>query len=130
MTNVALLDEANGRGVKLAVAGENLTVQPASRCPGEFAATLREHKASLLALFRLRFLMVRSAVLNETVFFAADEATKTELVNAGAEPSCIYTCDELSLLIEQHRREPITAAELLQIHRARRAFNARIANEA
>ena len=126
MTNVALLHEANGRGLRLAAAGENLTVQPAFRCPAEFAAILREHKTSLLALLRLRFLIVRSAVLNEIVFFADDEATKTALTNSGAEPSCIYTREELRLLVEQHRRKPITAAELLQIHRVRRTFNARI----
>jgi hypothetical protein len=113
MTNVALLAEATGRGLRLAATGENLTVQPASRCPTEFAATLRKHKPSLLALLRLRFLMVRSVLLNEIIFFAADEATKTALVNAGAEPGCIYTREELRLLVEQHRQEPITAAELL-----------------
>jgi hypothetical protein len=125
MTNVALLDEATGRGLRLAVAGENLRVQPASRCPAEFAETLRQHKPSLLALLRLRFLMVRSAVLNETVFFADDEATKTALVNAGAEGGCIYTRKELQLLVERHRRDPITPADLLRLHRAKRLLNAR-----
>jgi hypothetical protein len=126
MTNVALLNEATGRGLRLALAGENLAVHPASRCPTEFAATLWEHKTSLLALLRLRFLMVHSVVLNEIVFFADGEATKTALANFGAEPGCIYTRDELRFLVEQHRRKPITAAELLQIHRARRTFKARI----
>ena len=71
--------------------------------------------------------MVRSAVLNETVFFAADEATKTALVHARAEPGCIYTREKLRLLVEQHREERITAAELLKIHATKRTFNARIA---
>ena len=126
MTNVALLNEASGRGLRLAAAGEKLAVKPASHCPAEFAAILREHNTSMLALLRLRFLMVHSLRLNEIVFFADDEATKTALANSGAEPCCIYTLEELRLLIEQHRRKPITAAELLQIHRARRIFNARI----
>src|SRR5262245_6821000 len=126
MTNVTLLDEAIERGLRLAAAGGNLRVHPASRCSAEFATALWQRKPSLLALLRLRFLMVRSAVLNETVFFADDEATKTALANSGAEPGCIYTRDELRLLVEQHRRKPITAAELLQIHRLKRTFNARI----
>ena len=128
LTPIALLQKAADLGLKLGVEGRHtLTVQPASHCPPDFAATLREHKPDLLALLRLRFLIVRSAVLNESVFFANDEATKTALVNAGAESGSIYTCEELRLLVEQHRCKPITAAELLRIHAAKRTFNARIA---
>src|SRR5947207_13584454 len=103
MTDLALLDEATGRGLRLAAAGKNLTVHPASRCSAEFATALRQHKPSLVALLQLRFVIVRSAVLNETVFFAADEATKTALVSAGAERWSVYTSEELRLLVEQHR---------------------------
>jgi hypothetical protein len=35
---LALPDDATGRGPRLAAAGENLTVQPASTCPPELAA--------------------------------------------------------------------------------------------
>jgi hypothetical protein len=70
--------------------------------------------------------MVYSEALEETIFFCEDEVTKAALVEAGAEPGCIYTREELRALIEQHRRDPITAAELLHIHGARRGFNARI----
>jgi hypothetical protein len=70
--------------------------------------------------------MVFSQILGETIFFCGDEHTKTALVEAGAAEWSIYTREELRVLIEQHRRKPITAAELLQIHRARRIFNARI----
>ena len=71
-------------------------------------------------------LLVFSQILGETIFLREDEHTKTALIEAGADEWSIYTCEELRLLIEQHRRKPITAAELLQIHRARRIFNARI----
>ena len=50
MTNVALLNEASTRGLMIRTAGDNLTVQPASRCPAEFAQALRQQKPQLLAL--------------------------------------------------------------------------------
>ena len=71
--------------------------------------------------------MVFSEMSQETIFFCEDEVTKAALVEAGAEEGCICTREELRALIEQHRREPITAAELLHIHGARRAFNGRLA---
>lgn len=126
MTNVALLHEATDHGLTIRATGENLAVQPASRCPATLAATLRVHKPELLALLRLEFLMVRSATLNETLFFAANEEVKSALVEAGAESGCVYTREELRLLIDQHRREAITAADLLRLHAAKRIFNGRI----
>jgi len=74
----------------------------------------------------LPFVMVFSQILGETIFFCEDEDTKGALVEAGAEPESIYTREELRVLVEQHRRAPITAAELLRIHGARRAFNGRL----
>jgi len=69
---------------------------------------------------------VRSVVLNDIVYFAANEKTKSALVAAGAEPGCIYTRDELRGLVELNRREPLTADELLRIHKAKKIFNGRI----
>jgi len=70
--------------------------------------------------------MVYSEALQDTIFFCEDEATEAALVEAGADEWSIYTKKELRLLIEQHRRKPITAAELLQFHRAKRTFCVRI----
>jgi hypothetical protein len=127
MTTIEVFQVAAERGLKLGVEPpDTLTVQPTSLCSDYCVTMLRTHKYELLPLLGLRFIMVRSEVLGETIFFADDEATKTALVNAGAEPWSIYTRHELRLLIEQHRHEPITAAELLQIHRIRRGFNARV----
>jgi hypothetical protein len=78
-------------------------------------------------LLRLPFVMAHSETLGERIFFCEDEDTKAALIAAGAELGCIYTREELRALIEQHKREPITAAELLRIHGARRAFNGRLA---
>ena len=115
-------------GLKLGVRpGNKLTVQPIEACPPGFLETLREAKGWLLILLQWPFVMVHSRALEETIFFCEDEDTRVALVEAGAEPSCIYTREELCLLVEQHRREPITAAELLSIHAAKRGFNASIA---
>jgi hypothetical protein len=103
-----------------------LTVEPARRCPRAFADTLKDHKWLVLDLLRLPFVMVFSEVLGETIFFCENEATKAALVAAGAEPACIYTREELRLLLQQHRRNRITAAELLRINGIRRVFSARV----
>ena len=124
---IEVLQKAAEFGLKLGFEPpDTLTVQPANRCPVEFAITLKAHKPQLLTLLRLRFCMVYSEVLEGTIFFCEDEDTKAALIAVGAEPGCIYTRDELRLLVEQHRREPITAAELLRIHGARRTFNGRL----
>jgi hypothetical protein len=129
MTKVSLIEQAMERGLTIGTAGESLVVQPGSRCPAEFAATLRKHKPELLALLRHEFLIVRSAVLNETVYFAANEQTRTALVAAGSEPGCIYTRGELGELAELNRRRPLTAADLLRIHETKRIFHGRIRGE-
>jgi len=124
---IAVFQEAAERGLMLGIRPpDKLTVQPAERCPPNFANTLRAYKRHLLTMLSWPFVMVYSQALGETVFFCEDERTKTALVNAGAERVCIYTREELRALVEQHRREPITAAELLHIHGARRAFNGRL----
>jgi hypothetical protein len=127
-TPISVIQKAADLGLKLGVRpGDKLTVQPIERCPTDFVKTLREHKMRLLDLLRLPFVMVFSEMLQETIFFCEDEVTKAALVAAGAEPGCVYTRYELRVIIEQHRRAPITAAELLRIHGTRRTFNGRLA---
>jgi len=99
-----------------------LTVQPANRCPVEFAITLKAHKPQLLTLLRLRFCMLNSKVLEETIFFCEDEATKAALVEAGADSWSIYTRDELQILVTQNRIAPFSDAELSKVHQMKRTF--------
>ena len=50
MTATELYQEAVRRGLRLEPRGNKLAVIPASRCPPEFADTLRQHKGELLSL--------------------------------------------------------------------------------
>ena len=71
---VPLLEKAADLGLKLGWEGrDTLTVQPAERCPPDFADTLRAYKRRLLSLVELPFVMVYSKALEETVFFCQDE---------------------------------------------------------
>jgi hypothetical protein len=127
-TPIEVFCRATELGLKLGVRpGKKLTVQPIKACPPDFLETLRESKGWLLIMLQWPFCMVYSQTLQQRIFFCEDEDTKGALVEAGAQECTIYTCKELRLLVEQHRREPITAAELLRIHAAKRGFNARIA---
>ncbi len=127
-TAISILQKAADFGLKLGLKQPNtLTVESAKRWPREFANMLRDYKPGLIALLRLPFVMLFSEMLQETIFFCEDEDTRAALVEGGAEPGCIYTREELRALIEQHRREPITAAELLRIHGTKRTFNGRLA---
>jgi hypothetical protein len=126
MTACNLLVESVNRGLTLRVRGDYLGVAPDSLLTRNFADQLRAHKHDLLTLLQLPFCIFYSEALGDTIFFCEDEATKAVLVEAGADEWNIYTKEELRLIIEQHRRKPITVAELLQIHRARRMFKARI----
>ena len=129
MTPIKVFQEAVERGLRLGVEPcDTLTVQPAERCPPDFADKLRAHKRHLLVLLRLPFVMVYFRSLLETFFFAEDEDTRAALVEAGAEPASVYTRSELRMLVERHRRVPITVAELLRVHEAKRMFNARFAH--
>ena len=122
-----VFQEAVELGLKLDIEpGETLTVQPANRCAVEFANTLREHKAQLLALLRLPFRMEYSWVLKETLFFAYDDDTRAALVEAGADPWSIYTKEELRVLVAQNRIAPLSPAELRKVHEIQRAFSGRI----
>jgi hypothetical protein len=126
-TTIEVFQKAAELGIKLGVEPpDTLTVEPARLCSAEFAEVLKAHKPALLALLKLPFVMVFSQILGETLLFCEDEDTKGVLVEAGADLTSVYTRADLRVLIEQHRRAPITAAELLRIHRARRAFNGRL----
>jgi hypothetical protein len=127
MTPISVLEQAAELGLKLGVEPcDTLTVRPASRCHSDFADLLRAHKWHLLVLLQLGFIMLDSEALGETIFFAENADTKACLVEAGAEPASIYTCDELRALVEQHRQQPFTVAVLLRLHEVRRMFGARV----
>jgi hypothetical protein len=124
---IEVLQKAAEFGLKLGFEPPNtLTVQPANRCPVEFAITLKAYKPQLLTLLRLRFCMVYSELLKETIFPCENEATKVALVEAGADEWSIYARDELQTLCAQNRITPLTAAELRKVHEIKRSFNARI----
>jgi hypothetical protein len=125
---VPLLCQAAELGLKLGVKdSRTLTVEPAERCPSEFADALRAHKWQLLVVLGLPFVMVYSKAIEETIFFCADEDTKAALVQAGAEEWSIYTRAELRILCEQNRVAPLSAEELRKVHEIKRTFHGRIA---
>jgi hypothetical protein len=125
---IGILQRAADLGIKLAFEPPNtLTYEPIENCSAAFEETLRAYKPHLLALLRLPFVMVDSQILEETVFFCADEQTKAALVEAGAEEWSIYTKDELRTLCEQNRVAPLSPDELRKVHEIKRTFNGRIA---
>jgi hypothetical protein len=129
-TPIALLQKTAELGLKLgAGAGDKLTVQPAERCPPDFAETLKAYKWALLRLLQLPFVIVYSERLKETIFFCHDEHTKAALVEAGASEWSIYTKAELRTLIAQNRIAPLSQAELRKLHEIKRTFGARISTE-
>jgi hypothetical protein len=116
-------------GGRLEPAGARLRALLPRNCSDALRNGIREHKTQLLALLRCQFIIVRSGVLDETVYFAADAQTRAALIGAGAEPGCIYTLEELRVLTTRHQSEPIMAAELLRIHSAKRVFSGQITPE-
>ena len=127
MSPVDVLKAAADRGLTLRINGEKLRVLPAEHLSPDFANTLRSYKPRLLSLLRLPFVMVYSEILEETIFFCEDEATKAALVETGAEEWSIYTKDELRVLVAQNRVAPLSPAELRKVHEIKRTFNGRIA---
>jgi hypothetical protein len=125
-TTIEVFQKAAELGLKLGVEPPGtLTLQPASRCPPEFADALRAHKWHLLHLLGLPFVMVHSAT-QETIFFCEDEDTKAALVEAGASEWSIYTKDELRVLVAQNRIAPLSPDELRKVHEIKRTFHGRI----
>ena len=130
LTTIEVFQKAVDFGLKLGVEPpDTLTFQPANRCPPDFAQTLRAHKPALLALLRLPFVMLDSQILQETLFFCQDEATRSALVEAGAEESSIYTRAELEILCKANRTSPLSPAELRKLHEIKRTFHGRIATD-
>lgn len=84
-----LYAEAIGHGLRLEARGDKLAVIPASRCPPEFADTLRSHKGELLSWLEARsagmrpdeapWLHVAKQVL-ASEFDGADSYTRDSLV--------------------------------------------------
>ena len=124
MTAIQLFADANERGLTLSFQPPfSLVVEPAERCPDDFADTLSQHKGQLLALLRLPFVMLFSQTLGETIFFCEDDQTKAALIKAGACEWSIYTRDELRVLVAQNRVAPLTDAELRKLHEIKQVFN-------
>ena len=126
-TTIKVFQKAVEFGLKLGVEPpDTLTFQPARNCPLEFASILKAHKLTLLPLLRLPFRMEYSRILNEMLFFARDKDTRAALVEAGTDPSSIYTRDELRILVAQNRAKPFLSDELCKLHEIKGAFHARI----
>ena len=126
-TTIEVFQKAAELGLKLGFERpDTLTVEPARFCSAEFAEVLKAHKPVLLALLKLSFVMVFSQILDETIFFGQDEATKAALIEAGASEWSIYTKDELRVLAAQNRVAPLTTAELRKVHEIKRTFHGRI----
>jgi hypothetical protein len=124
---VPLLKQAAELGLKIEVKdSKTLTVEPAERCPPEFADELRRHKWHLLHLLDLSFVMLYSKALDETIFFAEDDDTKAALIEAGADCWSIYTKDELRVLVANNRAKPYLPDELCKLHEIKKTFNGRI----
>jgi hypothetical protein len=127
-TTIEVLQKAAEFGLKLGVEPpDTLTVQPANRCPVEFAISLRAYKPQLLTLLGLPFVIVYSKILEERIFFCEDEDTKAALVEAGADSWSIYTKGELRVLVAQNRVKPFLPDELCKLHEIKRTFHGRIA---
>jgi hypothetical protein len=124
LTPIEVFAEAAERGLKLGIEPPHtLTVQPANRCPRDFADTLSQHKWHLLVVLQLPFAMAYSKTLQETIFLCQDEATKAALIEAGADSWSIYTRPELQVLVENNRVKPFFPDELIRLHAAKRTFN-------
>ena len=129
-TSISLFQQAADCGLRLGFEPpDTLTVEPARLCPPEFASVLKAHKAALLALLQLPFVIVFSQILSETIFFCEDEDTKAVLVQAGASEWSIYIKAELRTLIEQNRVTPLSDTELRKVHEIKRTFCGRIHHE-
>jgi hypothetical protein len=128
-TPIAILRKAADFGLRLSfIPPDALDVKASGPWPKDFADTLRTHKVQLLALLRLPFVMVESQILEETIFFCADEPTRAALIAAGADEFSIYTRDELRILCEQNRLAPLSPAELRKVHEIKRTFSGRISS--
>jgi hypothetical protein len=130
MTTLEVLCEARDRGLSLSARGDGLAARPNRLLFPDFAHKLCEFKPALLPLLQTRgetWIEVYSKRLGETIFFCQDEATKENLIEAGADPLSIYTRDELQILVAQNRIAPLSEDDLKKVHTLKRTFKARIA---
>jgi hypothetical protein len=109
-------------GGRLGVADDRLRIILPADCSPELKEAIRQHKAALLELLSLDFLVVRSDTLSDTVIWTPDEKTKEHLVTVGADPGSIYTASEL----EQLGNRGVTIAELPLIHAAKKRFGGKV----
>jgi hypothetical protein len=111
-----------GIGGQLAIRNCGLVMRLPRDCSPELKVAIRQHKAELLVLLTLDFLIVRSDALNATILWCPEGRTKEALIAAGADGGSIYTPDELGALVNRR----ITASELPMIHQAKSVFDGRI----
>ena len=129
LSTIGVLQKAVELGLQLgSEPPDTLTFQPANYCPQDFASVLKAHKPELLGLLRLPFVMVYSQILEETIFFAQDGATRAALIKAGADEWSIYTLDELRILVAQNRAKPFLPDALCKLHEVKRAFSGRFSS--
>jgi len=122
MNAVEVLIAVDAMGGRLEIAGDKLRLLLPANCSDELKAAIRQQKPNLLNLVRLTFLIVRSGLLNATVFFVPDDATKDSLVSAGASDGSIYTRSELAALVHQR----VTPKELPRIHAGKQIFKGKV----
>jgi hypothetical protein len=124
-TPVSVLLEVAAIGGRMGVAGDRLRLLLPPDVDRTLEDAIRTHKAALLALLRLTFVIVRSDALRDTVIFADSEETKTALVAAGADPGVVYSPDELRLLTSQR----VSTKDLLAIHATKQTFSGKVVPE-
>ncbi|MGD0410443.1 MAG: hypothetical protein ABSC18_01970 [Verrucomicrobiota bacterium] len=115
MTAKQLYVEATKRGLRLEPRGDKLGVIPANRCPPDFAAELRQHKAELMALLQAKaanlptdcaaWLHIARQVLQRE-FDGADRSMRESLtigLRATNHPSCQQALERLSANAKERR---------------------------
>jgi hypothetical protein len=112
----------DGAGGKLGIVGDKLRMLLPADCRPELKEAIRQHKSALLELLRLKFVVVHSDILNTTVLWTPDEATKEFLVTHGADRGDIYSAPELEQVVNRR----VTPEQLLQIHAVKKRFNGKL----
>ena len=129
LSTIQVLERAADLGLKLAIAApDRLTYQPIEKCPLDFVETLKTYKGRLLNLLRLPFVMVFSETLGETIFFCADDDTRTALIEAGARVAHLHsrrTARSFANRTALRRSLPLNCGKSM---RSNATFNAKHAN--